>query len=656
MTTLLIYDQYQSTKEKTIAVKKIDYNKGKASVVLLPQLGESLLKQDVFQNVCDDYLVDAHDFSSWSNDRREEIKEYYRKLALINVEHAKLDFISVLSGVGVLRGRALLTKNRKVLPQIASDNAKVMTDSANNLFSLFMQENKFQELLELFSDKKIPLDYYAYFDFKVLPPISHIILKDHTINGLYFVRELIELGAKPKLIDLVTATKLGLPVEFVDRLYMAGEIDPSKVFLDTGFYSSLTLEAVKANSADLVSYWLSLNSPPSPDKFHFNALDLLKLPEENTGYNKYEEIFLMLMKEGVRPNYKSTIERLSISLPSELKIKFQNFYSEINGRTIPKEWKPFVHVNVFELYKLALKGRVRYEGTDIITNRCFLLMGNKVISDIFAKKSKKVADKINNNTHIQSVDDIAKKTLHNILSDGISIEDALASFSGQYDLTSKLVLNELLALQVKQQFEEKNEISKANISNKDKELVDVVLDGLPNKDWVSIEESVEKLGGVNEVEKLNILLQLSLLTRENWSVIKSFLDRGAILPVNTILILAQNNDASLARKLMNYRLNINFVDPMGKNAYYYSVTFSANEIILFLLEHKVDININSLGLDPLDLALSLLEYQKNMMKIIGLLINGGIRIQESHKERVNYFKMVEPDIYKDLTDSFPQLI
>ncbi len=138
-----------------------------------------------------------------------------------------------------MRGRMFSINpfERKILPHLADKNAEIMTDTASALFSKFLEEDKLDELIQSFSKGELPLNGYAYHPYKVLPPISHILLKNSTQQGQDAVLQLIDLGASPTFIDLVTATELSLPISFVDRLYMTGEVDATRVYYDLGYYN-----------------------------------------------------------------------------------------------------------------------------------------------------------------------------------------------------------------------------------------------------------------------------------------------------------------------------------------------------------------------------------------------------------------------------------
>jgi hypothetical protein len=611
---------------------------------------------DLLLDLCENYLMPIEDISLWSKEKKSEIKAFYQTLANNNVERTQLDYISIYSGVHFSRGRgySLDLFKRRVLPHLADEKAVLMTDSATALFSKLFAKDKFDELVEAFSTGSLPLNSYVYYPYKVVHPISHILQKDNSEQGRNAVLQLIELGAKPTFIDLITATELSLPLAFVDALYMAGEVDATRVYYDSSFYHSLSLVATKSLAPDLVSYWLSLNSPPSPDPFTLNALDLIAFPKTENQKNAFIEIFPLLMKSGARANYQPTVDKLLSWLPKDLIDNYKSNLSEINDRKMPESWKAFVYVNVFELYKIALRGHLREEGSDVITNPCFLLMGNKMVRLAVSQKSKPTALEIIVKSTSFEAD--AKKLIKDSRLGDITIDEVIDNLSVRNDLVGKLAIQELLLSKVYNQLESQNNRFKDETSKEQREAVESALSALKLDDWQNIEEIISDIEGTSDKEELDILITLAITSNQDWLIIKKLLEQGADLPENSIILLAQSNNILLARRLIPYGLNIKFIDNIGNNAFYYSVIFNAKDMIVFLLSQGVELNINTKGLDPLDHALSLIKYQAEMIEIVGLLIDGGINISKSHKERTASYSSSSPEIYSLLISKFPQLL
>jgi hypothetical protein len=646
----------ENIEAKSTTVKELKSTEQPEYVMPELTLPTNQPQTDLTLNICDNYLTKIEDISLWSKEKSHEIKKFYQNLVNGNTERTKLDYISIFSGVNFMRGRIFSINpfERKMLPPLADTNAEIMKNNASALFSQLIEEDNLVKLIQSFSKGELPINGYVYYSYKVIPPISHILLKNSNKRGQDAVLQLLDLGASPAFIDLVTATELSLPISFVDRLYMAGNANATRVYFDLGYYNSLALVATKSLSPELVSYWLSLNSPASPDPFHLNALDLLETPKNENQKNAYIEIFLSLMENGVKPNYQSTVDNLLSWLPKDLINSYESTFSEINDNKIPEDWKPSVYVNVFELYKIALQGHLQEEGTDIITNRCFLLMGNKMISLALSKKSKKRA--IGVETKNISFELAAKKLLKEKQTENITIDELIDNLSMRNDLVGKLAIQGLLLSNVQNQLDSQNNRFKNEVSEEQRDALESAFTALELDDWQSIEEIIFDIEESNDKEKIDMLLMIAISSNQNWLTIESLLEQGADLPKNSIILLAQSNNVSLARRLIPYGLNIKLIDSIGNNAFYYSVIFNAKEMIAFLLSQGVELNINSKGLDPLDHALALIKYQTEIIQIVELLINGGINISKSHKERTSSYSHSNPSIYNQLISKFPQLL
>lgn len=656
--SLFFFNLKENVEARSTTVEEVKSTESPEYVIPEFTLPMNQPQTNLILNLCENYLTPIEDISLWSKEKSHEIKKFYQNLSNGNTdtERTKLDYISTFSGVNFMRGRIFSINpfERKILPHLADEKAEIMKNNASALFSKLLEENKLVELIQFFSKGELPINGYVYYPYKVLPPISHILLKNSTKQGQDAVLQLLDLGATPAFIDLVTATELSLPISFVDRLYMAGKADAARVYFDLGFYNSLALVATKSLSPELVSYWLSLNSPASPDPFHFNALDLLETPKNESQKSSSIEIFTSLMENRVKPNYQSTVDKLLSWLPKDLINRYKSTFSEINDNKIPENWKPFVYVNVFELYKIALKGHLRKEGSDIITNRCFLLMGNKMIRLALSKKSKKRT--IGIKTKNISFELEAKKLIKKIHTGNITIDELIDNLSMRNDLVGRLAIQELLLSNVHNQLNSQNNRFKNEISEEKRDALESAFSDLKLHDWQNVEEIISDIEEANDKEKIDILLMMAISSNQDWLTIESLLEQGADLPDNSIILLAQSNNVSLARRLLPYGLNIKLIDSIGNNAFYYSVIFNAKEMIVFLLSQGVELNINSKGLDPLDHALAQLKYQTEIIQIIELLINGGINISKSHKERASSYSNSNPAIYNQLISKFPQLL
>lgn len=349
------------------------------------------ISADFIDNICQDYVLPIENINDWKQEKIALIKEIYKRLQTKKINLKKIDYISDFSGVGFMKGRIFsnLQKDNEFLPRHADNDSELMTEVEQKLFIDLLTENNYKALANAFLKGIIPLNKYVLKDWKYLPPISHILNHESNEAGQNFILELIKLGEKPTFIDLITATKLNLQVSFVSHLYNANNIDATRIYIDIGDYKSLSLIATEVRSTDLLEYWLSLDSPASPDMFNGNSLDLISSLKDESDKETFLEMFITLMSNGVRANQEWTSDDLSNWLPDDIRKRHEAEYSILNDNKLPKAWKPFVYLTVFEIYRTVLHGQLKTPGTDELTNRCFLSEGNRLVQLVVKKKSQK---------------------------------------------------------------------------------------------------------------------------------------------------------------------------------------------------------------------------------------------------------------------------
>ncbi|MBA6230591.1 MULTISPECIES: hypothetical protein [unclassified Colwellia] len=613
-----------------------------------------------FSNLCDDYLTEINDLQAWKVSKKAEINRFINKLKNDGVDNTLLDHFSKLSGIGIIQGRNFTAPNkyRMNLPFLADINAQLMSSSEASLFQALLVKENYNELFNAFSEGALPLNNYSYISLKNVSPISHLLLKNKH-EGVKLAFRLINIGIRPTYIDLITATELNLSVSFIDALYRASNLDVGIIFHELSRYKSLTTIAVRSSSPELVEYWLSLNSPHTPDPFdgfYSNALDLIASPENDKQKEKYLEIFLILMKYSVKPSNSLIVDRLTLWLPDDVSRKYLDFYSDISDNSLPIKSEPFINFKIIDLYRAILHGHLKLIGSDTILNKCFLKTGNKMLR--LALNDSSPDNKNNDGSrHLKSNIDklklIEKYSLKNQ-----TLEMVKETLKGKKDLTSKLVLQDFVNKDLIKKLEKQKLIHKSYPKSKTKAINEAF--AAASKNWESTEKIISDIEfsdieNENNETKLAIKLNFAITTGQPWETIRQLLENGAKLGPNIIFILTRNNNVSLTRKLYSYGLDIHLKDAAGNNAIYHGVIHKAKDIIDYLLSQGVSVNVNSGGLDSLDQALLLVKSDFSVLNIIDTLLRNGITVVQSHKEKVLSFKENDRNLYDQILKQFPQL-
>jgi hypothetical protein len=628
-------------------------------------------EHDSFPNRCENYLIPIESLEDWKKNKVGEITRFYQNLKNTGVSDDILDHISILSGVNILKGRDILSLRSQTssLPIFAAQNAFEMLEEEEVLFEKLLDSDNKVKLLEAFEGGKIPLNGYSSMPFKTLSPISHVLLNS---KDLAFTFKLIKLGTKATYSDLVTATELVLPVDYIDFLFQSSGLSASTIFKTSPYYSSLTTIAVKARTPELVKYWLSLGSPATPDPFFIfgaNSVDLIALPENENENDKrlFLEMFILLMKDGARPGNVINIGYLKSWLPKDILEQYESIYAKTYDNSLPEQSKALVHYQISELYRIVLRGLLKPPNTDTIEHECFLFYGMKMTKVALEREPLKISDFFTDEKwhkaaiKKESAFDIEKKKLlSDIETNGTSFEEAIAILSQRNDLAGKLAIQDLTAEKLVETAKSQQEMNKEGISEYNVELIESAFKSDPN-DWEAVNNilsEVELLPDEDEngLAKLTLKLTLAISTNQPWSVIKNLINQGGILPANTLFILIQQRNIELTKKLAQYGLDIHVKDVSGKSAIHHCVAFNAEKILAFLISKRVSLQTEYKGLDPLDQAFLQVEYQPTMFNIIKIILKGNFNIQLSHKERVLSYATSAPELHAKLIQTFPELI
>ncbi|GLX80094.1 hypothetical protein tinsulaeT_34340 [Thalassotalea insulae] len=619
------------------------------------ELEKSHYIRNTLPSFCEHYVTPVEDVSLWANEKKVLIKEMYLQFEKNNIERMVIDHISELSGIGFFRGR-VLNRNRKSsngLPDVAAKDAGMMSESENKLFQSLVESEQWDELLAAYQQNKLSPTDYSFTFRGVLSPISFILKKNAELQGQDIVLRLISSGVKPTFVDLMTATELALPVNFVALLYNASGLDVTRTYFDLGFYSSLSVVATKALAPELLEYWLSLDSPATPDLFSKSALDLLPVPENEQEKAKYTEMFIILMNHNIRPNNLGTVGKLRSWLPEPLIANYQTIFTQLNEKSISDVQKEFVHSKIIELYQIVLSGRLKDEGTDSIENKCFLKAGRKLIKTIFKKKHRTAISK---SAIRVSPDKKARELVASFDRDSLTTNEIIEQLSERDDLVAKLAMQQLMLAEMQKKIEMVEDESKQELSQQQNETINEAIASAGNNNWEVTQEIIDNMEDTKESEKLDLQLMLAISSNQDWSIIRSLLEAGAVLPEGYVFMLARLNNPELAERLIPYGLDIHLVDSNGYNAIYHSTINNAQEMLIFLLDNHVDINVIPRGMDALDHALSMLRYRQKFIGVIEVLVKRGMKIVKSHRERVEEYKNSSPDTYQLIATRVPQLI
>lgn len=164
--------------------------------------------------------------------------------------------------------------------------------------------------------------------------------------------------------------------------------------------------------------------------------------------------------------------------------------------------------------------------------------------------------------------------------------------------------------------------------------------------------------------------------------VQTLMAKGAVLDYTDIEQAVRRQNLDALKNLRSLGQNLNYIDGEGGTALTRAVSYYKDmSIINYLLENGVYTKPNTLGMDPLDIALSKMDgYQKRYDDpsviqeierkfsaktsyshwalppvIVESLIRAGAPIELSHIEKIEMLKVTNPDAYAKLEELIPNL-
>jgi hypothetical protein len=354
------------------------------------------------------------------------------------------------------------------------------------------------------------------------------------------------------------------------------------------------------------------------------------------------------MEYNIHPNLDETNRKLKLLLSNE---EFHNYKKILGEKSIPQIQMEKIRDIENDIYENLLRGIVTFNLDSINKHECFSALGKSLIKTLINNDIKKIEVALD-----------AKSSFKNTVQS--SLENA-NKFNSLEEITSFYGSNE--SLEVKQEIElfkikqigelarrikKDLEMSENNIDKQ--KLMQEILKLANLGRW---DEAIRLLNNISisTQEITNTLLIIAINTDADFYVIKKFIDDGATLLPKMISILIKNNNKKLAYNLLDYGLNINYIDLLGYSTIAQSVKYNSFSMLKFLIDNGAEINSYSSGYDALDLALiKLLTYSKDY-SYVDILILNGINIKKSHKQLAEKLRKEDFESYIELINRYPSL-
>ncbi|MFT4924142.1 MAG: hypothetical protein ACI8WB_000220 [Phenylobacterium sp.] len=603
---------------------------------------------------CKNLLKPNNKVASWKIDKLSAIKSFVSNQLNLGASEQVLDLFFVNSGIGLYVGRNILTGYdpaiRKRPPYHQADIIRASIQ-AHILAKSSVAGNDLAKLLSSINSSKLPSTTYYRGEKGPVFLLSYLLENANTdIDNL--ANLLVDNGIKVTYSDLVNVTKMGLKTATVERLYSDSGLQATKVLSHKNRNSSLVLTAIAAHNAELAMYWLNMGSPSQPDPLDGNALDLLAEQGSKFHPDAATELFTTLVDAGLSPLKKASVARLKALIPPEL---FELYQAQLQTQStiLSAEETAQSEMLVNKVHTTILSELTKFELGNEPKHHCFSELG-KLLTEFVVRVPRrgKISEPKKQPSKPNKIDVEAliarAQRLHNN-PDGVLFE-----LSNEQSLLNKQAIEqyrrkELTELMkgVKEQVKQKPE------DNSQKAIIRQIMQLAQQGKWPEVFQLLATLKS-RQSEVRSALVYTAIISETDFVIIEQLLDGGTKLLESVMTPLISKNNVELARQLLPYGLDLNYVE-MGYSTLARSVQWQALDMLKFLLVKGVPIDTDAQGFDSLDLALKQFDYKMTGFTYVSLLISAGANIELSHKQIVDELKVRDLEGYSRLTSQFPQL-
>lgn len=625
--------------------ESINYLKHSNELFSPPKLTqiESLPTSEVFQTKCENYIDLSELSGQWITQRYHAIKPLLKTKQDNAVSENWLDYATWKSGLGVIDGRIM---REGFNDNLLDYDLEYATDIEADLLEELIYSSNFNELYSQVYQGNLPVGK-LYFGEHIYTLIGYL-LTSNTHNKPRAIKSLLNISdLYVGYSDLVYATQEGLPVDLVNQLYDASNLDADYILIERGYLDSFLTIALTYGRYDLAMFWLSVGSSVQPDIFNVNALDLLAQNHFKFSQKQIDNLFTRISKNHKQPNLRKTYDLLKV-ITSDDSFTKGEIKSSIR-HPLNKENIISAMDIVDSIYDISLND---FHGvSDEYKKNCYSKLGKKLVIHI-----------VNNfvEEHVEDpkegqISEIEQQ-IKSVKDKFISANDIETELGGEQRLGQKNFVEHYREGRIQEKVNLLKEYNKSNSEYMEiKPTIDEVFKLAKLGKWEEALTLLKSLKMQNN-EAANTLIVLAATTNASSDIFDSLLNEGAQLNEIVTYWLVRLNNIDVLNHLVPKGLSLHHLDGSNKTTVYNAVKFEAFEVLQVLLSKGVDIGIDDLGLDALDIALMRLSQSGANDKYIDELINtGGAEVEQSHKDIVNNLFDNNLLLYIQLKNKYPGL-
>jgi hypothetical protein len=602
---------------------------------------------------CDNYLLPFEVNPKWQEANKIRLRDVFLTALTNGLTGEELEHVAYTTEIYPANIKELIglySFNNGILPMISGNDGTTLDEEmALRLFN-FVLDGQVEDIEKLAEQGLISDKAYIITPEGPYSLIATILTANTSLEKRIKAAEnIIALDTTVTYIDLFVATEKNMPVDFIEKLWLASKLDASFVLMFRADEKSLAQVAMENKNVDLLDFWLTSGNAAVIEPFETTLLDLLSPAIHQEEQSMQSELFLTLMRHNVIANKKDTRFKLKAWLPKSIYNQFPQVSDQQKSMSKIISQREHVQNNVKNVFYTVLQPLVKNSTEFNVDNSCFMAEGRRVLYSVF--KELDANANLSSEQKISEENKVVTLPLEDRLLD-IDVDSAMTILGENKDLSSKYAIVKFKSDRVKEFLKTGNDKVYSQ-----EEYTDQIAD----TDLISLAEQGKWKA---------VLSELSLKKYSDKVVnfvIFYAVDKGAELPLiielqhfvrslNTMVMHAvvRRGDVNLARELNRYGLDFSQSNNLGANATYTAVAAKKVDMLRYLImEKNISIKPYPYGFDPLDKAL--LTLNSINFVYVSLLINAGAVVEKSHKEIVTKLANNNFDMYLMLISKFPML-
>jgi hypothetical protein len=342
---------------------------------------------------CKNYLADFEFNEAWQIENKERLKALIISLMDKGLTGEELDHVAYLTKITATDAKeliGLLNLTNSALPILSDAQSSTVSEAYYSRVAGYLYDNKMNEIIDLVEQGIIKGNTYIVSNKGQQSLMGSLLMHAVSVeqqSGI--INQLIELKTQITYLDLMVATQLNLPLDLIQKIWLASELDASLVLPSNTGDKTLALIALENKNEQLLDFWLSQGSASVIEPFRSSLLDLLPPAITDAEKPMQSALFKILMEHNISANNKNTRYKLGAWLDEGIYSQHRNQIERKNTMSLDIVNRPQVSDAVNEIFFTVLQPLIKSQDLLKAEHPCFKPEALRVIYSVF--KSRKAS-------------------------------------------------------------------------------------------------------------------------------------------------------------------------------------------------------------------------------------------------------------------------